>query len=421
MAASPIQAMAAMYTTEVTNGISMGDINVSISEFEYDADGNEVTYKDEKMIVPGQKVDKIIRINNSANKAWVRAKLSYTDWNGFNGLSDDDVELASDLWVKVGDYYYCTAPVEKSSSVDLIKAVHIPSDWKEDRSNGIFQIFTSVDAVQAANFTPDFSSDDPWFGTVIEECVHTTHNVTEETGGQAFQVVFENGAEGLVKVGDDFFSNWSSLMPGDVVSDKVTIRNNYSRPMTIFFHTETIADDDLLNAVHIIIKNGDEILYDGPLNGTTEKNICLGSYSRNGNDGEITYTLSVPAELTNKYALASTKTKWVFQCYYNNGGGGSSSGGGNPTSDKTTETVPVETTATETPTASSSEAETLTPNEPNANRQSGDSSKGIIPRLGENKTTLLSIIGGILVVLCGGAVVMKKKSNEEENRENKGE
>lgn len=419
MAASPIPAMAATYTTEVTNNISMGDINISINEFEHDGNGNEVSYKDGKMVVPGQKIDKIIRINNNANKAWVRAKLSYSDWNGFKGLSDDDVELASDSWIKRGDYYYCITPVDKDKYVDLIKAVNIPSDWKEDRSNGIFQIFTSVDAVQTANFTPDFGAEDPWFGTIIEECVHTTQNVKTESTDKPFSVVFEGGSSGIVKVGDDFFSNWASLMPGDTVSDKVTIGNNYSRGVSIYFHNETLADDALAKAVQLTIRSGDKILYEGSLSGAMEKKVSLGYFSK-GETGEITYTLSVPAELTNKYALANTKTKWVFECYYSNGGGG---GGGNtPTPVPSTQPETKSSTGGGGGGGSSNNSEVTPDSYGDLNelyrkweltRQ--DIIDKALPRLGENKTTVIAVIGGLVLLLGGGIVAVKKKKDKKED------
>lgn len=334
MSSVPFSSFAAAYTTEVTNNISLGDVNISIHEYEYDKNGNEVEYKDEKMIVPGQRIDKIIRINNNANAVWLRAKLEYSDCGSFQGLSDSDIELASSDWIKIGDYFYCTVPINAKTDKDFVKAVNIPTEWDESRSNQIFSIYTTVEAVQEANFTPDFTKSDPWFGTVIESCVHTTYDISTETGDQPFSVVFENGAEGLVKVGDDFFSNWPSLMPGDTVSDTVTIGNNYSRPMTIFFRTETIADDDLIGKVHLTIKNGDKVLYDGAMNGEITKEISLGYISRNETKN-LTYTVSIPSNLTNEFALAKTKTKWIFRCFYGsnggNGGGSGNNGGGNTT------------------------------------------------------------------------------------------
>lgn len=322
ISASPCSAYAstAHFTTEVTNQISLGDVNISLDEFEYDQNGNEVAYKDHKVVLPGEKIDRIIRISNHANAVWLRAKITYTDCGDEKGFSDDDIVLASDQWVKRGEYYYYTPPLESKATVDFIKAFSIPSSWSESKAGMDFDVDIAVDAVQKANFTPDFSSADPWFGTVIEECVHTTHdNIKTETSDQAFSITFENGSEGLVKVDGDFgfFSNWSSLMPGDTVSDTVTIGNNYDDRVAIYFRTETIADDSLLEKVHLIIKNGDTTVYDGGMNGEITQEVQLG-YLRRGETRNLTYTVSIPAELTNEYALANTRTKWIFSCSYHN-------------------------------------------------------------------------------------------------------
>lgn len=411
---SSFQSFAAAYTTEVTNNISLGDVNISINEYEHEDNGNEVAYKDNKVVWPGEKVDKIIRIHNNANAVWLRAKLEYTDCGDFKGLSDENVELASDNWIKRGDYYYCTVPVEAKKAVDFVKAVNIPSEWNETRSDSEFSIYTTVDAVQEANFTPDFSSDDPWFGTVIEECVHSKPNITTAINNQAFQVVYENGADGLVKVGDDFFSNWASLMPGDVVSDSVAIGNHYSHQMAILFRTETIADDTLLNKVHMTIKNGDTVLYDGSMNGEITKEIRLGFIKQN-ETMNLNYTVSIPAELKNEYALASTKTKWIFSCFdssvRNSSGRGSSSNGTTMSSGET---------STVTPTPGPTPEPTPSGNTPTPTTIPGKITEITrkIPKLGDsNIPQVIFGISAVSLFLAGALWRPRKKNGKEAGKD----
>lgn len=313
MATSPFSVMAKSYTTDVVNGISTGDIHISINEYEHDANGKLVSYEDSKMVLPGQTIDKIIRITNDANPAWIRAKLEYTDCGGFAGLSDEDIVLSSDKWKKCGEYYYYTEPVDGKAYVDFVKAVRVPSDWDESRSDSEFGIYTSVDAVQTANFTPDFSMNDPWFGTVIEECVHTEHDSKLTTSDKPFSVIFEGGAKGIVKTEDDFFQNWASLMPGDTVSDEVKIGNKYIRTVDIYFTAEALENKDLLSKLHMIIKRGDKDIFDDTMDKAIDNDILLGSYGKD-ESGTITYTISVPKELNNQYALAKAKTAWHFKC-----------------------------------------------------------------------------------------------------------
>lgn len=333
MSTSPISVMAKTYTTDVVNGISTGDIHISINEYEHDTNGNLVSYVDNKMVLPGQTVDKIIRITNDANQAWIRAKVEYTDCGEQAGLSDDDIVLSSDKWKKCGAYYYYTEPVDSKAYVDFVKAVRVPSSWDSSKAGNDFSIYTSVDAVQTANFTPDFSVNDPWFGTVIEECIHTAHDTNLNTSNEPFSIVFENGADGIVKTGDDFFKNWAALMPGDTVSDEVNISNRYERTVDVFFTAEALENKNLLSKLHMVIKHGDKILFSGTMDKAIDQDISLGSYGKN-ESSTITYTVSVPKELNNQYALAKAKTAWHFKCVlkessnHNSGNSGSSGSSG---------------------------------------------------------------------------------------------
>ena len=325
---TPCMAYAGEYTTEVTNSVTLGDVSISLSEYELDEDGKEVPYQNDKQVLPGQTVDKIVRITNNANASWIRVKAEYTSEEGLDSLSDEELTLADGDWEKIGDYYYYKKPVAKDESVDFLKRVKIPASWDSTYAEKGFSIILTADAVQEANFTPDWSAGDPWFGTVIETCVHTSYD-PKLAGNQTFSVMFENGADGLVKTEEDFFSNWTSLMPGDTVSGQVALKNNYRRTVTMYFKTETIADDALLKALHLEIKNGDTVLYSGAMDGAITEKVKIASLAMN-EEAVLTYTVSVPKELNNSYALSKTQTKWIFSAYMS-----SSSGGGGGGSHKT--------------------------------------------------------------------------------------
>lgn len=323
---------AASYQTEVTNNIQVGDISIQLDEYELDETGKEIPYENDKTVLPGQEVDKIVRITNQANEAWIRAKLEYQMDDGMRGLSDACITLSSDDWIKCGEYYYYKKPVPHGAKVDFINRMKIPYQWDASYSEKGFSVIVTADAVQTANFTPDFTGNDPWFGTLVETCVHTTFTKPQDTGTQNFTVTFKNRSEGFVRIGDDFFSNWGQLMPGDTVSDKVQLKNAYGRSVTIYFQTETIASDELLKAVHLEIRNKDKIIYSGTMDGAVKDGVEL-AYLRRGDTAELTYTLSVPPELNNKYAMMATKTKWIFNAVMKpaSGTGVDLSSGGGPT------------------------------------------------------------------------------------------
>lgn len=321
-----VHAGTAGYQTEVINSVTIGDISISLEEFEPGTGGSLVPYENGKIVLPGQKIDKIVRITNQANRAWVRARLEYTSDDGIKGMSDSAVSISGEKWVKANGYYYYTEPLGEKETVEFINAVRIPTEWDGSYAEKSFSVVVSADAVQESNFTPDFKSGDPWFGTVVEACTHTAYDPSYAGAGQ-FSVSFEGGAEGLVKVGDDFFSNFGELMPGDTVSDKVEIKNGYSRPVTVGFKTETVADDALLRALRLEIKKQDEMLYAGTMDGAVKDRVVIADL-KSGESTELTYTLHVPAELDNSYAMSGTRTKWVFTAEVKGHGAGGGSGGG---------------------------------------------------------------------------------------------
>lgn len=407
---TPCMAYAGEYTTEVTNNVTLGDVSISLSEYELDEDGKEVPYQNDKQVLPGQTVDKIVRITNNANASWIRVKVEYTSEEGLDSLSDDELILADGDWEKSGDYYYYKKPVAKDESVDFLKRVQIPASWDSTYAEKGFSMILTADAVQEANFTPNWNASDPWFGTVIETCVHTSYD-PKLTGNQVFSVVFENGADGLVKTGEDFFSNWASLMPGDTVSGQVTLKNSYRRTVTMYFKTESIADDALLKVLHLEIKNGDTVIYSGTMDGAVTERVKLASLAMN-EEAILTYTVSVPKELNNSYALSKTQTKWIFSAYMSSssgGGGGHKTTGGN-SGDHGPGTTHVTTEPNQT-------AETGQDPRPNHSSIS-DQIIQLIPKLGDS-----NFWQGVFVTaaagLVGTAVFGKSDKNKKKDRKKK--
>ena len=292
----------------VINHIGIGNVNIELTKSSLDKDGRKTAFDDEQVVVPGQTVDEIVEVNNLANDAWIRMKVTF-DGSEIQGL-DDSLLSISDNWIKRGEYYYYTKPVDRGDSAEFMENVKIPTTWDESLSDQKMELHFTADAVQIKNFTPDFDSEDPWFGTVIERSITDEYIIPGEKH-DLFSVAYEGGAAGLVKVGDDFFSNWGDLMPGDVVSDEVTVANRYAKPVSIYFRTETIADDKFLKELNLQIKCEDKVLYDGSMAGEITNKVLLGTLKK-GETKHLTYTLTVPAWLDNPYAMSKTETKWIF-------------------------------------------------------------------------------------------------------------
>ena len=89
-------------------------------------------------------------------------------------LSDEELDGISDEWVKQGEYYYYTQPLKNGESADFFQNVTIPAAWTSKAQDRVLGLTVTAEAVQAANFTPDFNSESPWGHT------ETPGNLTDE-------------------------------------------------------------------------------------------------------------------------------------------------------------------------------------------------------------------------------------------------
>lgn len=153
-------------------------------------------------------------------------------------------------------------------------------------------------------------------------------------------VTYEGGAEKFVFLpgsdasGTDLFDNFKGVMPGDVLQQKITVKNDYKGcdRVKIYLRAETHKDDgsslsretkaavadavsmqDFLSQLSMKVKNGDQVIYEASpdeLDGL-KGNVLLGTF-RYGEKAELTVELKVPAELGNAYADRTGEVDWVF-------------------------------------------------------------------------------------------------------------
>lgn len=332
LSAVPVPAATKTFSTGVGNNIMTGDIGISLHEFELDLAGRRIPYINGKTVVPGQKVDKIVTITNEAEPAWIRAKVEYNTDDGLEGMSDDMLEDMPDRWKKCGGYFYYIEPADSRETIDFFRRIVIPEEWDESCSEKGLSIGVTAQAVQAANFTPDFQSGDPWFGVPVEKCIHTSHDIYHAENGTEFSVIFENGTEGFTKIGEDFFSNFPAMMPGDTLTDTVELGNHSGYFLTFYFSTEIPEQPEesrrLLDSLRLTVSCGEQFLYEGPLGAEALKEgIPLGEPFGKGDTRILSYSLHMPSELTNSSAMQTAKVRWIFRTEYRTSSGGSSGGG----------------------------------------------------------------------------------------------
>ena len=153
-------------------------------------------------------------------------------------------------------------------------------------------------------------------------------------------VSYEGGAEKFVFLPGssasqtDLFNNFKGVMPGDVVVQNITVKNNYhgSDKVNLYLRAEPHQDDgaklsaavqealadsvsmkDFLSKLSMTVKNGDTVICEATadqLDGLAE-NVLLGTFYP-GNVAKLTVELKVPAELGNAYANRIGEIDWVF-------------------------------------------------------------------------------------------------------------
>lgn len=301
----------------VVNHIAVGDVNISISEYARKGKG-EVKYSQPSEVLPGQSISKIPRIKNEALPCWIRARITYTGADGaLEGLKDDNIGGIASEWVKRGEYYYYTKVLKKQETIDLFQTVSIPDDWTEEHAQQKVTVDVQADAIQAANFKPDFSAMSPWGNQVIQQCVHEQNGtLTCRKGETKLSVEFSGKAYKLVAVPDDFFTNLESAMPGDVLKDQVQISNTTDQEAEIFFQTDTTGRSEeqlkMLKEIRFEISQNKKLLYKGTLDAEKlAKPRSLGKF-KSGQKGSLEFELEIPKEWDNAYALKKTDVTWIF-------------------------------------------------------------------------------------------------------------
>ena len=161
-------------------------------------------------------------------------------------------------------------------------------------------------------------------------------------GATAFaesKVTYEGGAEKFVFLPGseytetDLFENFKGVMPGDVITQEITVQNNYTKAEKVKIYLRAVVHDeqgnplseevartedlvsmqDFLSQLTMTVKQGDKVLFSASpdeLDGLKE-NVLLGTFPGKSYT-KLVVELSVPIELGNEYANRVGEVDWVF-------------------------------------------------------------------------------------------------------------
>lgn len=130
--------------------------------------------------------------------------------------------------------------------------------------------------------------------------------------GGAEKFVFLPGSE---ESDSDLFENFKGVLPGDVITQTITVQNNSTKKVRIYLKAEPVSDihRDFLSQLSMTVDCKNKEIFDAAASETAQltSKTLLGTFKKNGST-ELTVTLTVPETLGNEYMGDIGIVPWTF-------------------------------------------------------------------------------------------------------------
>jgi len=137
----------------------------------------------------------------------------------------------------------------------------------------------------------------------------------------ASSVTYEGGAEKFVFLPgssyseSDLFENFKGVLPGDVLEQKITVKNDTDGIVRIYMRAEPVseADRDFLSQMTMTVESANRELFDASTSETAQltNNTLIGAFKSKGST-ELTVKLYVPASMGSEYMGRQGTIPWTF-------------------------------------------------------------------------------------------------------------
>ena len=298
------------YKLTFTNSLQTGSTDVVIRQYEKVKGGEQLV--EPGIIMPNRKVSYIPRVTNLRAEGYVRVKVDITaKGRGSLPVEMDDIYGLNENWVQRGDFFYYKEIMGPGESSDLFEGFRVPAELAEDAAHEL-TVSLTAHVIQSEGFEPDFSSSAPWGAVVIEQAKESD-NIEYGTvqSAELDKKLTYTGECSLESGTEDLFSDFSHLMAGTTVRDKVEMENRSKNSISVFFRTET-EENPLLEKVKLRIVCGEETIYEGPLNSESLEQYREIAEIPTGDAKSLNYELTLAEDAANLYSVLNEEVRWQF-------------------------------------------------------------------------------------------------------------
>lgn len=283
-----------------TSGMSTGSVNIEIVEY---SENSQPFSENGKMVMPGDEIILIPRINNLGDECYIRTKIEYVIDNQIFPVTDY-IEGNYISWSKKDGYYYYDSKLPKKDSVELFNKVIIPN-LSSDYSGKKVVLHITVDAIQARNF------DGNWNNVRIKKSIDRMYDI--DYRGES-SVIYEDNTNHHIYLDNGFFDKLGNMLPGDSFAENIKLINSSNSKneyyLSIDYDSLSEKELELLKKIKLLIKNKDnKIIVDSTI-ADKDKHI-LGTY-RKGEEDNYVIEVSLPKDIDNEFSKIFTKINWKF-------------------------------------------------------------------------------------------------------------
>ncbi len=283
---------------------------VDIRLQELSAVGNGETAESEKIVEANKDVSYVPRITNKGADCYLRAKVEVVmDGECDKPLGIENLYGMSSDWVLRGDYFYFTRVLPEGGQIDLFDGIHIPEDWEYGDADS-FSVNVRTEAIQSANFTPDFREELPWGAVSLQRAARAEDMDLMEAVPIGFVSDAEFTSDGGFQCNSaELFDEFGDMMPGDSYVKYVNIKNSSDNPMRLSLDV-TSGDNEINKKINIIIRAEDREVYNGTAADVNQLQVMDLTEIPQGETGEISMQMQLPADVDNDYIEMEDDIVW---------------------------------------------------------------------------------------------------------------